>query len=206
MTDADLAALELDTYAINPEGEVIAIGCDRAVVTRTPDVTVISLMGTNDAAGWISNFRIVGAVPAEHPEIGVCESGFLAGAEALWPMLVRTLDDRPVILQGHSRGAGMVPILAAFMLRTPHTLSRVVMWEAPWCVGPVCKQLLIDAEVDGVQWWHGDDVVPTIPAVPWLVPNVWPLRHFGCWALNPLDCHTMAGIVAELHNTRTPPP
>ena len=205
MTDADLAALELDTYAISPAGEVITVGMDRAVITRHADCSVVSIMGTNDAAGWMSNFRIQGARPAEHPEIGICESGFLAGAEALWTLLQPRLGDLPIILQGHSRGAGMVPIIAAFMLRTPHPIARAVMWEAPWCVGHVCKQLLLDAEIDGVQFWFGDDPVPTIPAVPWLVPNVWPIRHFGCWAINPLDCHLMAGIVAELHNTRTPP-
>lgn len=198
LSDLDLAKLALDTYAVTPAGEVVAVNEDRAVITRHPDVTVVSIMGTNDAAGWISDFKIKGAIPREHPDIGVCESGFLDGAEALWPLLVPLLGSRPIILQGHSRGAGMVPILAAFALKAGVLLDSCVCWESPWSVGPKCRDLILAAHVPGVQWWHGDDPVCCVPSVPWLVPHVWPIKHFGTWKLDAAACHLMAGIVAEL--------
>jgi hypothetical protein len=198
LSDLDLARLELDTYAARPAGEVIAVNEDRIVITRLPDVTVISVMGTNDAAGWISDFKIKGVFSRTHRDIGVCESGFLDGAEALWTLLAPIVGTEPVVLQGHSRGAGMVPIIAAFAVDAAVNIERCICWEAPWCVGPVCRDLLLGAGVDGVQFWHGDDPVPTMPAVPWLVSHVWPVRHFGSWKLDAAACHSMAGIVAEL--------
>jgi hypothetical protein len=198
LSDLDLAKLELDTYAVTPVGEVIAVNEDRAVITRMPDVTVVSIMGTNDAKGWISDFKIQGVFSRTHRDIGVCESGFLDGAEALWPLLAPLLGTGPIILQGHSRGAGMVPILAAFALDAAVKIERCICWEGPWCVGPVCRDLLLAASVPGVQWWHGDDPVPCIAAVPWLISNVWPIKHFGSWKLDATACHLMAGIVAEL--------
>lgn len=198
LTDLELATLELNTYAVTPIGEVYDAGNDRAVVTRMADRTVVSFTGSNSPEDWISNFKVLGVHAADHPTLGICEDGFLRGASGLWTILAPILGDKPVIVQGHSRGAGMVPIFAAIMVTLGIKPERCVMWEAPWCVGATCKQLLLSAGIDGVQWWHGDDPVPTVPAVPWLVPNVWPIKHFGHWSLRPFDCHFMAGIIATL--------
>jgi hypothetical protein len=162
------------------------------------EYTVLSIRGTTNPAGWVSNFKTAGVIAEDHPQLGVCESGFLKGALALWPLISPLLNGPNVIVQGHSRGAGMVPILAGLMLLAGAKPARVVCWEAPWAVGRQCQAMLIEGGVSGVQWWHGDDPVPCIPAVPWLRPYVWPITHFGPWMLNPFDCHHMAGIVATL--------
>lgn len=196
LSDLDLAKLELDTYAVTPAGEVVAVNEDRSVITRFPGVTVISIMGTNDAAGWISDFKIKGVFSRTHCDVGICESGFLDGAEALWPLLAPLVGADPIVLQGHSRGAGMVPIIAAFALDAAVKIDRCVMYEAPWCVGPVCRDLLLCASVPGVQYCYGDDPVILCPPVPWLVPHVWPITHIGEWMLNPFDCHSISRTVA----------
>lgn len=196
-TDAALALLELDTYADAPAGEVYAAGSDRAIIRRYADCAVLSIMGTGAPEQWISNFKAIGARSAVHPKLGVCEYGFLEGALTIWAVVSDKLGDLPLIIQGHSRGAGMVPILAGLAAISGIKPARCVLWEAPWCVGAECRSLLLSAGIDGIQYWHGDDPVPTIPAVPWLVPHVWPVKHFGEWTLNPFDSHKMSGIVAD---------
>lgn len=205
VSDLNLARYELDTYSAAPAGEVIDVGVDRFVITRLADATIVSIRGTSDPAQWVSDFRICGAKPVDHPDLGVCESGFLSGALAVYGALSTKLlvpvglaTVTPLILQGHSRGAGMVPILAGLLTIAGVIPARCVCWEAPWSVAQPCRDILLHAGIPGVQYWHGDDPVPTIPAVPWLVPNVWPYHHFGTWRLDPFDCHSMDGIVAEL--------
>lgn len=195
-----MARLLADTYSILPFGVVVDAGADRAVIADGPAGSqVISIRGTTNPAGWVSNFKFVGVREASHPTLGVCESGFLSGALNLWPLLLPHLTlGRRVILQGHSRGAGMVPILAGMMLIDEWAPSDCLMWEAPWCIGWEGKRLLLNAGITGSQLWHGDDPVPTIPAVPWLCPNVWPVLHFGRWRANPFDCHGMDGIIESL--------
>ena len=199
ISDLDLARLELDTYAAEPVGDVIDTGIDRLVLTRFPDLTVASVKGTTTPAEWISNFKVVGVKQATHPQLGICESGFLSGGSALWDKLLPEIDPTiPLLIQGHSRGAGMVPILAGLAFLEGIRPVRCVCWEAPWAVGAQSRALLVDAGIDGVQYWHGDDPVPCAPAVPWLVPNVWPIRHFGSWMIDPFACHAMEGIVETL--------
>jgi hypothetical protein len=199
LTTLDFAKLEWDTYSVSPAGTVFDTGLDRAVVTRTGNDVLISIRGTKDAKQWVSNFKIVGVRSATHPRLGVCEQGFLDGAAALWAIIKPTLKPGDVLtIQGHSRGAGMVPIIVGMALLDGFHVAYALMWEAPWCVGHDCRTFLISRGIYGLQMWHGDDPVPTIPAVPWLVSNVWPIKHFGKWRLDPFDCHAMAGIVAEL--------
>lgn len=193
-----LAKLELDTYSATPAGLVIDCNADRAVVSYLPGLTVVSIRGTDSPAGWVSDFKAAGVVAASHPQLGICESGFLEGSLNLWPLLEPILGPSPLILQGHSRGAGMVPIIAGLLQLSGLPPARVICWEAPWAVGAQCRDFLLNCGIGGVQYWHGDDPVPCIPAVPWLVPNVWPIQHFGSWALDPFTCHSMDGIVQQL--------
>lgn len=198
LPDSALANLELDTYSSSPAGFVINAGIDRVVITSLPDYAVISIMGTVTPAQWISDFKIQGVSSATHLILGECESGFLTGAQALWPAIREAVAGRKLVVQGHSRGAGMVPIFVGFAILDGFEVLRAIMYEAPWCVGPECKKFLLGAGVPGIQYWHGDDPVPTVPAVSWLVPNVWSIVHFGQWQLDPFACHMMAGVAADL--------
>lgn len=200
MSELYLANLELDTYSDVPAGRVIDCGADRAVISYLPGLTVVSIRGTDNPQGWLSDFKAAGVVSKAHPQLGECEAGFLEGSLALWPLIEPVLGVDPIILQGHSRGAGMVPIIAGLMMLAGVVPHQVVCWEAPWAVGKQCRDLLLHWGIEGEQWWHGDDPVPTFPAVPWLVPNVWPIRHFGSWMLDPFACHSMNGIIQTLES------
>jgi hypothetical protein len=201
-TDVTLAGLVAATYDAMPAGEVYDVGCDRAVITRLPDCTVVSVRGTANPAGWWSDFMIRGAVAREHPQLGTCEDGFLSGAEALWSVLRPKLGLVPAVLAGHSRGAGELPELVGLMLLAGVRVARVVCFEKPWSCGPQLRGMIDAAGVSGVEYWTGDDPVPLAPAMPWLCMNVWPIVHIGKWKLDPIACHFMSSVVGAMAEQR----
>lgn len=204
LTDAQLSLIEADTYAAHPEGEVYAVGCDLVTIRRFYEFDVVSVRGTDNPQGWISDFKIVGCRSARHPDFGQCESGFLEGAIAVWQLIGPRLGDKPLLMQGHSRGAGMLPILAGLAIAANLRVAYCVGWEMPWAVGWEMRDFLMWRGMQGIQYWYGDDPVPTIPAVPWLVPNVWKYRYIGEWMLDPFDCHSMARISAWMNDPNRP--
>jgi hypothetical protein len=197
-TDAALSLLLQDAYTAAPAAEVYTAGIDHAVIYRRTDHTVLAIPGTQDMAQWVSNFKLIGVHAATHPQLGICEDGFLAGAQALWDVVGDKLGNLPIVMVTHSRAAGMGPIIAGLALLDGIRFARCVLFEKPWCCGLQLKEFIIQSGVPGIEFWHGDDPIPLVPAVPWLVPNVWGIKHFGEWQLDPFACHLMAGIVADM--------
>lgn len=197
-TDYALALLVADAYTATPTGELYTTGIDRAVIYRYPDYTVLAIPGTQDMKQWISNFKLIGVRSAIHRELGICEDGFLAGAQALWDVVGTKLGALPIYLATHSRAAGMGPIVAGLALLDGIRFARCVLFEKPWSCGQQLKSLIADSKLDGIEYWHGDDIVPCVPAVSWLVSNVWPIKHFGEWTIDPIDSHFMSGILVDM--------
>lgn len=187
-----------NSYLAKPAGAVYDVGPDRAVLTRLPGVIVIAVRGTDNLAGWYSDFQVRPRVTRVHPQLGACEDGFLTGAEALYAAIKDAVATDPQVLigiVGHSRGAEIAPILAALFTIDGIKIVRVVSIEKPWGNGRQCRKVLLDAGVTGVEFWHGDDPVPLAPALPQYVMANFPITHFGSWTINPFDCHLMGGIV-----------
>ena len=196
-SDAVLAGLQADAYAVAPAGRAVDAGPDRAVLTCLPGLCVATIRGTVNPRGWWSDFQIAPRVARSHPCLGECEAGFLDGAEALYAVLRPLLDGTPLLIQGHSRGAPIAAMLAGLLICDCRTPVRCVCWEKPWGNGPQLRALLAESGMPGVEYWHGDDPVPLVPAVPWLVMSNFPIRHFGRWTVDPFASHLMAGIVAD---------
>ena len=197
-SDVDLAALEVDSYADQPKGEVYDFGPDRAVITRLAAFDVLSIAGTRNMAGWVSDFEVAPATLWDHPTVGPVEKGFGEGAEALWPILRPRLGERRLIMQGHSRGAPIMAILCRFLLDDGLFPVRCVAYEMPWGVGAPCRDSILAAGIDGITYWTGNDPVPSEPNVSWLVPNVWPIQRIGAPRLLSIECHYMASVLAAL--------
>lgn len=197
MTDLDLARLAQAAYLPRPpDGIVFDAGEDRAVLTRSREGCVLAVRGTANLAGWWSDFQIGRGTIREHAAWGPCEAGFLAGAEALLGVLAgRVSADVPLWLVGHSRGAGMLPILALSLFAVGIHPARCVALESPWSVGPVAKAAIEAAGIGGVTYWHGNDPVPDVPAESWLTPWVWPVRRVGRPKLLAIECHYLAGVI-----------
>lgn len=196
-SDAALAALCVDSYAATPAGHVIDTVLDRAVIVWMSGYTIVTVRGTADTRGWWSDFQISPRGLATHPELGECEAGFLAGAVALYPAIKSVLDAGPIILTGHSRGAAMLPILAALMKLDGIRPAYCCGFEAPWSVGPKCRDF-VAGDIPGRQYRNGNDPVPDVPALSYLVANVWPITQIGRPMLNRFDCHAIGLIAHEL--------
>ncbi len=198
LSDLALANLELNAYGVAPIGDVIDAGCDRAVITRMPDWDIVSIVGTRNLEGWLSDFDIFQASLHDHPDFGPMEAGFADGAEALWTALRPMLGNKPLIIQGHSRGASLKTIITAMALRDGFSVTRCIGYEEPWTVGPLCRAILRAAKVPGVTYWNGNDPVPDEPAEDWLVPNVWPIARIGLPRIIGVQCHYMANVLMAL--------
>ncbi|HTI81715.1 MAG TPA: hypothetical protein VL614_14805 [Acetobacteraceae bacterium] len=201
-TDDALILLSQDSYSASPAGEVYDVGPDRLVVTRLPGVIVLAIRGTANLAGWWLDFRISQKTIRAHPKLGPLEAGFAAGADAIYGIAAPLVAASPgclIVIVGHSRGAIIAPILAALFAADGVRVTWCCCIEKPWGNGAVMRALLDQAGVRGVEWWHGDDPVPLVPAELGFVMANFPIKHFGRWTLDPFDSHLMGGIVADLH-------
>lgn len=196
-TDAALAALCVDSYRAQPAGGVHDAGPDRAVISRLPDCAVVAIRGSANERGWFTDFLILPRVMTTHARLGAGEAGFVDGAAALWDVVRPHLDPAvPLVIAGHSRGAGETPWLAGEAVLDGYSVAKAVCFEAPWTAGAALAAFL--AQVPGKQYVNGNDPVPLEPEVPWLVPAVWPVVRIGSAMFDPFACHSMALIAAEL--------
>jgi hypothetical protein len=196
---AALAALAVDSYRLAPQGQVIDAAEDRAVITRSVGWVVVTVRGTANYRGWASDFLILPRLPKAHPDLGIGESGMVDGAVALWAALKPLLDpETPIVFVGHSRGAGEVIWLAALATLDRYTVLYTLALEAPWSAGPVLRDFIAARALAGDQTVNGNDPVPHVPMVPWLVPSVWTVQQIGSPMLLPMACHSITLIAAEL--------
>ena len=194
---AYLLDLQANTYLAQPEGEVYDAGPDRVVLTRSEGRIDIAIRGTQNPLGWQSDFQIE---PRIHPILGIGHRGLMDGSDGLWEMIRDKVITDPAVkvrVIGHSRGAGEVPWIVGYLLEAGITPDYALAIEKPWTCGLKLKGRILAAGVPGAELWHGDDPVPAAPALAWLVPNVWPVVHFGEPTLDPFDCHHLPGIIAD---------
>jgi hypothetical protein len=209
--DTWFCRLAADSYALNPEGEVYDFGADRAVLDRHSTYVTITIRGSANRQNWWSNFQIEKKVMVDHPEYGPCEAGFLTAAMLAFATLEPVLDRAvPIVVNGHSRGAGITPPLVLMLLDAGYTVIWCILWECPWTVGAKARARIQDAGVPGRQYRDGNSPVTFAPALFWLVAWVWPVVHIGAPTFDPIDCHLMHKIwtdmVAIAAATETPAP
>jgi hypothetical protein len=194
-----LAQRVADTYSATPAGLVLDAAPDRVVISQLDSATVVAIRGTDNLAGWWSDFQVQPRLSRTHPQLGTCEDGFLTGAETVWSLIQPHLTSTPIILTGHSRGAAIVPILAGLMQLANVAVSGCVCFEKPWCCDDVLPTLI--GAIAGMEYWNGNDPVPSQPSVPWLIGNVWPITRIGVAQLVGLECHMMDSVLAALAGT-----
>lgn len=198
MTPATILALAIlsgGAYCASPDGVVIDYGDIRAVVTEMDGFVVIAVRGTipDSLQNWIRN---IDALPSfEHPQLGVCHSGFMGAADGLMPLLAPHIAGRNVMVTGHSLGGAIAIDLAALLKIAGNPPVAVVAFEPPR-VG-MEKMALFLATVDGVIYRFGDDPVPEVPMWPYRHP--WqPIVAIGHSLPDPISCHDISGVIAWL--------
>lgn len=98
---------------------------------RMPDADVICLRGSACFEDWIRNL-IVLATPFSHAAFGPVHPGFEMGLERAFPDILDAMghNEGPVIVAGHSLGAGRAAILSALFIESGNApVGRVVFGE-----------------------------------------------------------------------------
>ncbi len=114
--------------------------------------------------------RDLRGVPWCDPALGWCHSGFLKGADALWPQVAPYLRAaEPVHLTGHSIGGAVATVLAARMTLVGQPPASLVTFGCPRVGFARLGRRL--ADVPGRRFVCGDDAAP---AHPWAL---WGFRH-----------------------------
>ena len=136
---------------------------------------VFTFRGTTfDGTDIIKDLR---TVPWYSKELrGWYHKGFLYGARAILPLILKLLDqydyDPPYLLVGHSKGGAEATIVAALMSRLGRPPQALVTYGAPYAGDDSLRRWLMD--VDGRRVVnHHDPVV----AVPWLLARLGVFSH-----------------------------
>lgn len=192
--DAHLCASALAAYAT--PASFVAGGDVHAVVTQTGDLTVIAFRGTvpSDWEDWFRDFAAWPYRIVNHPSLGFCHEGFIAGAAAILQPLRGILSpSRPFAITGHSLGGALAIATGALLVDCGLVPIRLTTFGAPR-VGMSLTGIL--GRVDGRRFRHGDDPVPEVPSWPYVNDRAW--TRVGEPAVDPIDDHLIAGYLAAL--------
>lgn len=138
-------------------------------IKRFPEADVIALRGSVTLLDWLRDLD-VWANPFGHRDLRRVHPGFQLGMPQVWEEAKPMVGSRPVIVTGHSLGAGRASILAGIMtLDGKAPFARVVFGEPRPGYPDFCA---IIADVPGRSYVnrddHGHDRVTDLPY--WLPP------------------------------------
>lgn len=129
LTDLDCANLcqaLYDGIAVFDKVETLA-GVSYSV-KEYDDCLAIVFEGSHDMPDWLHDFQAIMIRPPSLNGIGV-HQGFYNGLETVLSALIPTL--KPIIITGHSLGAGRAPIFAAMLLEKGAPVKKLVLFGAP---------------------------------------------------------------------------
>jgi predicted lipase len=192
MTPRDFALLAQEAYTAVPDiGK--ADSASRAIVRHTAAGLVVAFPGTDNLASFAADFDIE---PFEVAGIGRVYRGFWDAWDAISLPVLAAAAGQKVTLVGHSLGAAIALMCAAYMTVGGNAPAAVYGFEPPR-VGidtGVCTAL---AGVPVFLFKNGNDVVPDVP--PGGI-HAAPLAQIGTAALpfpNITD-HQIARVIAAL--------
>ena len=174
-TAARLACLDIyDPITPGSFQQIIRVGetvCGTALIDGT---FYIVNQGTETKAGWEADFE---AEPVFHPVLGHLHSGFDKNLPAIVKQLLTNIPrSTPVIVTGHSKGAGEGVILAARLTLAGVNVTKCILFACP-NAGFAPFGNWVKAHIDGVSYRNSPgalsffgDPVPLVPPVPYLPP------------------------------------
>lgn len=95
---------------------------------HTADADVIVWRGSTTVYDWLLNFD---ALPEADPDLGMLHAGFARGVRPVQDAITAAVQDRPVIVTGHSRGAAQACIFAGHMVARGHPPVRLMVMGCP---------------------------------------------------------------------------
>lgn len=190
------AVLSEGAYAASPDGLVIDAGNDiRAVLTELDGELVVAIRGTviTSLENILTDLDVL---PSMHAHLGTVPRGFVLAAMSLMPLIAPHVAGRQVVVTGHSLG-GSVAILVSALLAASGTPPVETVAFEPARTGMAALPVFM-ASLKGTIYRFGNDPVPEVP--PWPYRHPWSVTAIGHPMLDPISCHSMAGVVAWLQS------
>jgi triacylglycerol lipase len=158
MTPHEYALIALEAYA-SPPDIGIADSASRAILRHTADGLCVAFRGTDDLASFAADFDIA---PFDVAGVGKVYKGFWDAWDAIsLPVLAATAGQK-VTLVGHSLGAAIALMCAAYMTVGGNPPSAVYGFEPPR-VGCDMGVRIVLGSVPVFLFKNGHDVVPDLP-------------------------------------------
>lgn len=192
MTPRDYALLAQEAYTAPPDIGVAA-SASRAIVRNTADGLCVVFPGTDNWRCLVADFDIS---PFDVAGVGKVYKGFFDAFDAISLPVMACAAGQPVTLVGHSLGAAMALMCAAYMTVGGNPPKAVYGFEPP----RVGVDLGIRTALAGVPlhlFRKGNDLVTDMPPDGFHAGLLTPIGS----ALRPwpnLEDHPIAGVIAAL--------
>ena len=158
MTPRDYALLAQEAYTAMPDIGVAA-SASRAIIRHTDDGLCVIFPGTDNLACFAADFDIT---PFDVSGVGKVYKGFWDAYCAISLPIMAVAAGVPVTLVGHSLGAAMALMCAAYMTSGGNPPAAVYGFEPPR-VGVDLGIRAVLANVPVHLYRNGNDVVPDVP-------------------------------------------
>lgn len=207
-TDHELVLLAAATYAKDDDGVPVKPFyqpngfLERLFRTKLPSGVVVHMIeGTYNLPGWLGDILAFGAEDhptAGHAGLGFLHADFYRAALRLYPVVATDAKQGPMVVGGHSRGAGIAAILSGLLIDAGLNLVKTALFAPPLAGG----QTLVDVVSSRpfCAYRVGNDPIPDYPKPkPPAFPYVqFPLTVVGAPCLIPVECHHAHNYVANV--------
>lgn len=192
MTPYDYALLAQEAYTATPDIGVEA-SASRAIVRKTDDGLCVIFPGTDNWQCLVADFDIT---PFDVAGVGKVYKGFWDAFSAISLPIMACAAGQPVTLVGHSLGAAMALMCAAYMTVGGNPPKGVYGFEPPR-VGIDDGIRMVLANVPVYLFRNGNDLVTQIPPEGFHAAD---LKDIGSAALpwDNLTDHQIARVIAAL--------
>jgi hypothetical protein len=161
ISDHDLALIAKRAYS---EPATLSIGDAHVLVVEgaDPDAVVIAFRGTNPTKVY-DILADVQAVPSRDPDMEWVHGGFLWDINCVFDRVLTAIGTWPVILTGHSKGAGEATLMAARLRARGFEVRKLSVFGCPRLGFKPLRDLV--AMIPGTSYRHGADPVTQMPAI-----------------------------------------
>jgi predicted lipase len=158
MSPYDYALLAQEAYTAPPDIGVTD-SASRAIIRHTDAGLVVAFRGTDDLASFAADFDIE---PYDVAGVGKVYRGFWKAWEVISLPVLAAVAGRPVTLVGHSLGAALALVAAAYMTVGGNPPAAIYGFEPPR-VGVNAGIENVLAGVPMFLFKNGNDLVPELP-------------------------------------------